>query len=127
MFLTTRNTALDNLFDDFFYRPAYTSQLSAALDLVDGEKEVSVKLEIPGMNKEGINIEYRDGILRISGEKKAEKSEKGYREIRSGKFSRSVSVKNIDFENASAEYTNGVLSILLPKTQNAGSNKLIIK
>ena len=128
MFLATRNTSLmDELFDDIFYTKPLTQNTLAPVDLVENEKEFLVKVEIPGVNKEDINVEYKDEILKVSGEKKVEKNEKGYREIRSGKFSRSVSVKNIDFENASAEYINGVLSIVLPKIENAGVGKLKVK
>jgi HSP20 family protein len=128
MFLTTRNTNLiDELFDDIFYSKPLTQSISAPVDLIEDEKEVRVSVEIPGMNKDEINIEYKDGILKVSGEKKIEKSEKGHREIRSGKFSRSVSVKDIDFENGSAEYRDGVLSVILPKAEKLSIGKLKIK
>ena len=98
------------------------------------QDEVIVTADLPGLNKKDINIEYKDSVLTISGEKVIErdkeerdKEERYYSERRSGKFSRSFEVGDINFEQSKASYENGVLSVVLPKSEEQKPKYLSIK
>ena len=102
------------------------------LNIKEDDKNVIVTMEIPGMEKKDINIEYEDGVLNVTGVKTEEKTEKNeagkyiYQEIQSGSFARQVLVGNIDFDKSKAEYKNGVLNLNLPKKEGAKPRKLAL-
>ncbi|MDR3617136.1 MAG: Hsp20/alpha crystallin family protein [Candidatus Obscuribacterales bacterium] len=95
---------------------------SPALDLHETEKGFEIVLELPGMNEKDIDISVSRDLLTISGEKKSEKEERAkgaYRLERSfGSFSRSITLprNSVDTNNIEADYTNGLLTVTLPKT-----------
>ena len=89
-----------------------------------GEHELVIKAEIPGMNKEDLDITVENFTLTIRGEKKAEqtiKDEQFHRVERSyGTFTRSFALPNtVDPNRVEAEYKDGVLSIKLPLREEA--------
>ncbi|MCP4050486.1 MAG: Hsp20/alpha crystallin family protein [bacterium] len=128
-----RGLFLDEFFDNLrTYKVVPSSSLNLTkINLEDNEKSIKVTAELPGMSKEDINIEYKEGLLSISGEKKSEEKEeskqKYYREISYGKFHRTLSTGDVKFEEAEAEYTNGVLTITLPKAEKSRPKMLEIK
>lgn len=94
------------------------------LDVVDRDEEVVVKAEVPGVEKEDIEISLTGNLITVKGETKREKKEeKGdyYRcEISRGAFSRTVSLPaEVDDSKAKASLTDGVLEITLPKIETA--------
>lgn len=94
------------------------------LDVIDRDAEVVVRAEVPGVNKEDIEISLTGNALTIKGQSKhEEKEEKGdyYRcEISRGAFSRTVSLPaEVDESKAKASLNDGVLEITLPKTETA--------
>jgi len=100
------------------------------LEVSENENEVDVRLEVPGLSEKDLELSYVEGTLLIKGEKKEEKEERKrdvyYRESRYGAFSRSIPIgKGVDFQNARAEYRNGVLKVLLPKIPGAAQRKQI--
>ncbi len=119
----------DRWFDSFWENP-FRSLMSTfsqeyntpAADVSEDKKEVVVRAEIPGMNAKEIDLTYQDGVLRISGEKKEDKEEKGknryYKECRYGYFSREIPLGNrVDWTKAKAEYKNGILTVKIPKSE----------
>jgi len=95
-----------------------------ALDLYEDKDNLIVKAELPGLKKEDIEISLHDGALAISGERKQEEdSKKGemYRSERYyGRFHRAVSLpKAVAGDKVKASFTNGVLTVTLPKTEAA--------
>ncbi len=116
----------DTPFDSLFpavRMPSFSGLPS--VDVSETRKEVTVRAEIPGMDREHIQLTWNNGILRISGEKcdKTGKNEKGryHRECRYGTFSRDVALgKSVDYANAKAKYKNGVLTVRIPKSEAAG-------
>src|SRR6266581_5386415 len=96
---------------------------SPALDLYQNNDNVIVRVELPGMRKEDIEISLQDGMLTISGERKREKAEgdKAERTERYvGKFRRSISLPTmVDSNKVSATYRDGILSVTLPKAEEA--------
>jgi HSP20 family protein len=95
-----------------------------ALDLYEDTDNLIVKAELPGLKKEDIEISLHDGALAISGERKQEAAgNKGetYRSERYyGRFHRAVSLpKPVAGDKVKANFTNGVLTVTLPKTEEA--------
>jgi HSP20 family protein len=96
---------------------------SPALDLYQDADNVIALLEVPGMRKEDIEISLHDGTLTISGERKldspnGEKAERSERYI--GKFRRSITLPTrIDAAKVSATYRDGILTVTLPKAEEA--------
>ncbi len=93
-----------------------------SIDVVETDREVIAKAEMPGLDKENIKINLTEDRLEISAEtkKEEEKKEKGYvyREIRSGSYYRAVALPSpVDPDNAQASYKNGVLEIKMPKIE----------
>ncbi|WP_278390608.1 Hsp20/alpha crystallin family protein [Lactobacillus acetotolerans] len=95
-------------------------------DVAENDKEYTVKVDMPGMDKNKININYNDGVLSISGSRKSFKdnSKKDnsiiHKERVEGHISRSFRLPNVVASNSHAKYDNGVLTITLPK-QSAGN------
>ena len=97
---------------------------SPALDVHDDKDAFTVTLEAPGLKKEDFEISWHDGVLSIAGERKEEKQteEKNYfrRERFFGRFSRSVSLPaEVQAGNISAAYKDGILTVTLPKAEEA--------
>ena len=103
-----------------------------AIDIDEREKEYVVSAEIPGIDKDDINISIKDNVLTLKGEKKVEKEDKGdnryYRERMYGSFQRMIRLDNeIDADNVEANYDNGVLHITLPKTKETMHKQIPVK
>jgi HSP20 family protein len=93
-----------------------------SIDVVETDREVIARAEMPGLEKENIKINLTEDRLEISAETKQEeeKKEKGYvyREIRSGSYYRAIALpSSVDPNNAQASYKNGILEIKIPKTE----------
>jgi HSP20 family protein len=93
-----------------------------AVNISEKENLFLVEVSAPGLNKENFKIEAEAGVLSISSEDKEEKKEEttkiSRREFRYGSFSRSFTLpENINTEEISARYENGILSVHLPKKE----------
>ncbi len=102
------------------------------MDVVEKDKEILVKMDLPGMEEKDINISVEGNILTISGERRMEKKEdkENYHRIERlyGEFSRSLTLPNtVDVSKINAKYKNGVLEISLPKKEEAKPKKISIK
>ena len=94
-----------------------------ALDLHDTADSIVALVELPGMRKEAIELSLHDGILTISGERKDEKVE-GDVHARAerfvGKFRRTITLPTrVDSSKVSATYKDGILTVTLPKAEDA--------
>jgi len=134
----------DRIFEDFFARPVPVSQGEASesgepagstfmprVDIREEKESVVLSAELPGVPKENLNIELKDGVLTVTGEKKAERTdeEKGfYRSERIfGSFKRSFKVPDVvDPEQIAADYSDGVLTLTLPKKPEASPRQIAI-
>lgn len=97
---------------------------SPALDVSQGKDAVFVKVELPGMRKEDIDISLHDGTLTIAGERKHEEEKKEGELFRSerffGRFQRSVALPSpVDPGKVKAVYKDGILTVTLPKTEES--------
>ena len=133
MSLVKRNNELrpyySNLFDDFFNTGFWPAAASAqrgvpALNVKEDEHSLTLELQVPGIKKEDIKLEYRDGFLTVSGEQKEEREEKDKekflrREFSSFAFRRTIEVpeEKYDVNRAEATYHDGILDITMPKNE----------
>ena len=102
------------------------------VDITEDAETIVVSTELPGMNRDDIEIDIVNGVLTISGEKKEETENNSRtwhrREVRYGCFSRSFTLPtDVDGDEAGASYENGVLKIVLPKEEKALHRKIMIE
>jgi HSP20 family protein len=100
------------------------SSIAAAVDVSEEEELFRISIELPGIDANGIELTVSDNTLAIKGEKKddREKETRGYylREREYGSFERFIEMPTgIDYDGIEAEFANGVLTIVLPKTPEA--------
>lgn len=127
--------AMDRLFDDAMVSsPGWdnVSRMELALDVSESDEAYTVRASIPGVNPDDIDITYNANTLTIKGEIKEEKEvqEARYhlRERRFGSFSRSINLPStIDASGIQANYEKGVLSLNLPKAEEAKPKRIEIK
>lgn len=120
---------LDRLMGDFPFR---VSSWYPAVDIIEREKEFLVRAELPGLEAKDVKVELRDGTLTISGERKEEhESENGhYRRVERshGRFYRSfVLPQAVDAEKVEAKSKDGILEIVLPKSEKALPKRIPVK
>jgi len=103
-----------------------------SLDVSETKSDFVVKAELPGIDPKDIDVSLNDGMLTIRGEKKQEKEEKEenyhFIERSYGTFSRSVSLpRDLKHDKISASYKDGVLRVVLPKSEEAKKEEIKIK
>jgi HSP20 family protein len=103
-----------------------------SVDIAETAEEYQIKAELPEVKREDVKVSVDNGVLRLEGERKHEKEEKGkkwHRVERSyGSFLRTFTVPdNADSSKVSAEFKNGVLSVHLPKLLNAKPKSVEVK
>ena len=123
---------INSLFDDFFTPSRNETSFSFPVDIYEEEESLVVVAQIPGMEKEDINIEIKDGVLYLAGEYKQSediKSESYHIKERTiGKISRSFSLpSSIDPDNVSASYEKGLLKLRIGKLEAVKPKKIDIK
>jgi HSP20 family protein len=110
----------------------FGGRLVPSADLCETATSVEVRMDLPGLKPEEIDIQLANNVLTVSGERKAEKEEKGQTfhrvERRRGAFSRSLTLPSAVVEDkVEAQYRDGVLTITLQKTDEAKSRKIKVK
>ena len=127
--------AVDRLFRESFVRPgswvAGTEAPTIALDVHESDNEYVVKASLPGVKPEDTEILAQGNTLTIRGQSKAdeEKQESGYllRERHYGAFQRSLTLPvPINADQAEARYENGVLTLTLPKAEQAKPKQITV-
>jgi HSP20 family protein len=108
--------------NDYFERSTTCRGSYPYIDLFQKDDDTVLTVELPGVKKEDINIEIKDNLFRISGERKVDYPEKSSAhrvERRNLKFDRTVKLPiRVDNEKVTAEYKNGVLSVVLPRAES---------
>jgi HSP20 family protein len=125
--LTTLQDQINHLFSNSFDRTSEEGSLSAwapAVDIYETEHELVVKADLPDIDPKDLDIRVENNILTIRGERKFEKQvneDKYLRVERSyGSFARSFTLANtVDAEAIKADYQNGVLTLTIPKREEA--------
>jgi HSP20 family protein len=130
----------DNFFDDFMTRkwprlmdwnvPILSQANFPRVDIIDHENDIEVKATLPGVKKEDIDVSIINQTITIRASCKEEKKEeeKGKyfrREISQGEFQRTVSLPEyVNDEKAKASFKDGLLTVMIPKTEK-GKRKAI--
>lgn len=146
MIVRVRNYPVSSLVRDFFgprflhnflfdERPGTRSELigvSPSVDLAEYENESVLVAVVPGIAKDQLNISFKEGIITIRGERKKEELPEDGRMIRSeighGPFVRSVQIPHpVEVEKISAELSDGVLKVTMPKADHARPKTITIR
>jgi HSP20 family protein len=107
-------------------------RINPALDVSETDAAVEVRMDIPGAEAKELDIQVSGNVLTIRGERKEEKEEKRktYHRIerRVGSFSRSITLPTtVKEEGIDAKYQDGVLTVVLPKTEEARPKKVQVR
>jgi HSP20 family protein len=117
--------AMDRLFEESFVRSPLTwteENLDIAVDMTETDGRIVVEADLPGLKSEDVDVSVTENTLTLKGEFKSdEEGERGnvhFRERRYGSFQRSIPLPTaIDADAAEAEFKDGVLKVILPKTE----------
>ena len=101
-----------------------TSTFAPPVDVYEDEHQVTLKIEVPGIDEKDIDVRVENNVLTVHGERKFEKEEKeeNYRRVERqyGSFTRSFTLPNtVDHDSIQANYEKGVLNIQLAKKAEA--------
>lgn len=131
-----RFSMMERMFEDLFRRPfsilgptrlqrlPEAGEIIPSIDVYEEKDDVIVKAELPGMKKENLSVDFTDGAVIISGEKKQEEKveQKNYYMVERsyGSFTRTVGMPaGVQGEKAKATFKDGILEIRVPKTEEA--------
>lgn len=133
--------AMQRRFDNLFNRPILPAfgeetmrvvEWAPLVDVVEDDKEYVLKAELPEVRKENVKVTVEDGSLRIAGERKFEKEDKGrkYHRIERayGAFERVFALpEGVETGDVRAEFHDGLLQVHLPKGQRVESKSQEVK
>jgi HSP20 family protein len=125
---------MNRLFDRFFEGRGpngASRRWIPAMDLVETEDALVLRGDLPGMSEDDVDIEIKDNVLTVSGERKSENEEKGegYHRVERafGRFSRSLNLpQGVEPEKVEAKFDNGVLEVRIPKPAEAQPTRVQI-
>lgn len=125
--VNTLQDQINRLFNEAFERGGEESNLTTwapAVDISETEQELVVQADLPGIDIKDLDIRVENNVLTIRGERKFEKkvNEENYLRVERayGSFSRSFSLANtVSPEGIKADYQNGVLTLNIPKREEA--------
>jgi HSP20 family protein len=135
----TPSKDMERLFEEFFEDPFLTGlrrrlpmwkrvkefeDIWPAVDMMDKKDEIVIKAEVPGVEKDDMNISLTENTLTIKGETKKEKETKEedyyYSERSYGSFARTLTLpEKVQTDQVKANFKNGILEIHLPKSPEA--------
>jgi len=126
------------VFDNFFY-PTNRDEVEFSIrnwnpvvDVYDNDDNFVIKAELPGIDKEDIEIDVKDRVLTLKGERSSEnevKEDNYYRRERSfGKFERAFTLPaDVDPDKIKADFKDGVLKIDIPKPEEQKPRQITIQ
>jgi HSP20 family protein len=125
---------MNRLLDSFLGvqgQPGASRRWVPEMDLLEVGDALVLKADLPGLRREDVNIEVKDGVLTISGERKDEHEEKadGYHRVERafGSFSRTLTLpKGIEAEGIAADFADGVLEVKIPKPEERKPQRIEI-
>jgi len=130
----TFHREMNRLFDDVFRNfgtlrtngnPLTEGQFGwPKIELSETDKAITVSAELPGLAEKDVQVEIASGVLTIHGEKKAERHDEGkfFSERYYGSFQRQIPLEGVREDKAEANFRDGVLTITLPKSEQAAQN-----
>ena len=136
--LRTLQSRFDRLFGDALVRRAEDGEeplrasWAPAIDVHENEQAITLRAELPGLSQDEVHLTIDKGRLTLEGEKKLEKEDTDgdYRRIEShyGSFHRCFPLPDaVDQEKIEAAFDNGVLNIVLPKSEAAKPKRIELK
>ncbi len=122
----TLQERMNRVFNEFFSRPVMEEEglsrgvWSPAVDICETENEIILKAELPGMKQEDIQLEIRDNVLVLKGERKSgsEVEEGSYHRLERpyGAFQRTFTLPGaVRYEEVRAKYKDGLLEVVIPR------------
>ena len=128
---------LDDVLQGFFRpmrvaQPQETRSLAPPVEIIERGRDYVVTAELPGVNKDNIEVALQDGVLNISAECKPEESTEDdhvlRQERRFGAYHRRLRFDvQIDEGNISASYKDGLLKLVLPKAVELGPKRIAVE
>ena len=134
--IPSRTRNLDKVFNDMFEFPVFRCEnnqtLAPRVNIKEDDEQISMVFEVPGMGKDEIKINVKEGVLTLSGERKVEHEENqnGYvrAEFQAGSFKRSFTLPDtVNTEKIQADYKNGLLTVVLPKLEEVKPKEIDIQ
>ena len=109
----------------------YFTNFAMPLDVVRHENDVTLRLDVPGMDREQIEVTVDRGMLTVSGKRQEERTENDkffVRERRMGTFTRRLRLpENLNADAVEASYDNGVLEVRIPVLEQAKARKIEVR
>ena len=133
--LNSLQSEMNRFFNTVFDSPAGSQGVlrrwMPAMDLVESADHFVLRADLPGMDEDDVAIEVEDGVLIVSGERKAEHEEtkEGFHRVERsfGSFSRSLTLpQGVDADAVTASFDRGVLEIRIPKPAQRKPRKIAI-
>jgi HSP20 family protein len=130
--LTGLQSDVNRLFNSFFEASdGGARRWTPAVDVIETDRHLMLKADLPGLSEEDVQIEVADNVLTISGERKNETEERkeGYYRLERafGSFSRSLTLpEGIDADNIEATFDSGVLDVKVPKPEEVKPRRVSI-
>jgi len=126
---------LDNLMEEFFGRSplsAGDSRFYPEMDVIEDDKSVIVRLEVPGVDRDKIKVTLENGVLTISGTKEEVRETKDVQyhvcERRFGTFTRKIALADfLNPEKTEASYKDGILEVRVEKREEAKPKSIDVK
>jgi HSP20 family protein len=130
----TFHREMNRLFDDVFRNfgsPGFSGRSLMEgqfgwpkIELSETDKAVTISAELPGLSEKDVQAEIAGGVLTIRGEKKAEHNDENrfFSERYYGSFQRQIPLDGVQEDKAEASFRDGVLTITVPKSEQAAQN-----
>lgn len=127
--LLSLHREVNRLFEDVFRgfgMPGFERSMSwPYVEIGETDKDIRVTAELPGLDEKDVELTVEEGVLILRGEKRAEVEDKdrGYSERSYGRFERRIGLpRDVDRDRVTATFKNGILTVLLPRTEAANEN-----
>ena len=135
-FGAVNGASFDRLFNEFFQPVARTadvvSTIAARFDVVEKADRFEARIDLPGVNKDDIDVQIEGASVRVKAEVKSPAVDEGTKVLHSNRASQSFQraftlPAEVDESRAEAAYENGVLTLTLPKQEVVQPKRLAIK
>lgn len=130
---------VNQLFDRFFSGspfepfdwPGSLGSFRPRVDVSETDSEMTVSVELPGVEEEDIDVSVNDHVLTISGERHEEKEDRDRdwyrREQAYGSFYRAIPLPGVEADKVSASFKRGVLTVTLPKSEASRRKRISVR
>lgn len=130
---------VEHMFERFFEYPRAfgfpgfgETSYQPAIDIAESEREVLIRAELPGLTPDDFQVDVTGNQLLLAGEKReaieSQEADRFYGECHFGRFQRTLPLpEGIDTDRAEADFTNGVLTLRIPKLKSVQARKIKVK